>query len=264
MFLLSALRAHGIVDRGQPFQGTYVGARRGDELVGVVVHYRRGNLALNAPTHASELSTRATELSGRPVAGAVGPEAQVDAVESALGLGPPGRGVQMDERETLYRLDLAGLVEPAALREGTVRGRAFAAEDLETMVAWTVRYRVESAGDPDDAALRRRVEDTLASEVGDGHWLLEKDGELVAKTAFNARLPDAVQIGGVWTPHANRGRGYARCVLASHLQWVRRQGVATAILFTGDGNLPARRAYDALGFRPVGRYRVLILRAPSS
>jgi predicted GNAT family acetyltransferase len=32
------------------------------------------------------------------------------------------------------------------------------------------------------------------------------------------------------------------------------------VLFTGLDNLPARRAYGVLGFRPLGDYRLVLLR----
>jgi predicted GNAT family acetyltransferase len=85
-------------------------------------------------------------------------------------------------------------------------------------------------------------------------WLLEQDGWPVASTGFNARLPDVVQIGGVYTPPALRGRGYARAAVAGSLLAVRETGVRRAVLFTGTDNEPARRTYLALGFRVVGDF----------
>ena len=41
-------------------------------------------------------------------------------------------------------------------------------------------------------------------------WVVEAAGVPVSYSAFNARLPDAVQVGGVFTPRDLRGRGYAR------------------------------------------------------
>jgi hypothetical protein len=38
------------------------------------------------------------------------------------------------------------------------------------------------------------------------------------------------------------------------------QGVRQAILFTGDANLPAQKAYLALGFRRIGDFRMILLR----
>ena len=67
-----------------------------------------------------------------------------------------------------------------------------------------------------------------------------------------------VQIGGVWTAPALRGRGYARCAVAGSLQTARERGVLHAVLFTGETNPAAQAAYVAIGFRPVGDYAILL------
>ncbi|HLT38978.1 MAG TPA: GNAT family N-acetyltransferase [Enhygromyxa sp.] len=262
MFLLSNLRAAGWEDHGHPYNGSYVAAFADGRIVGVACHYRRGNVVVNAPDHAVELARAALEASGRPLKAVVGPALEVQAVAAALAL-PVGDAAQLDESEGLYRLELADLQVPAPLRDGTVRGRELAAADLDLVDAWMIRYRVESAGDPDTPELRRAIRNDHEAALGRGEvWVLEHAGQLVARTGFNARLPEAVQIGGVWTPHELRGRGYARAALAAHLLAIRETGVSTAILFTGESNTPARRAYAALGFRRVGDYGLLLLRAP--
>ena len=38
--------------------------------------------------------------------------------------------------------------------------------------------------------------------------------------------------------------------------------MGTAILFTGRGNIPAQKAYEALGFEHIGAYRLVLLRPP--
>ncbi|MFO7563371.1 MAG: GNAT family N-acetyltransferase [Enhygromyxa sp.] len=262
MFLLSNLARAGFEDRGDRLNGTYVGAFEGQALVGVACHYRMGNIIVSAPQHAAELARAAIEASGRPIHGVVGPAPQVEAIAAALGL-PTGDACKLDEAEGLYWLELADLRVPSALREGTVRGRALGQADLDLVTEWTVRYHVEEVRAVESAELRGRVRAELEESVTRGDvWVLERDGELLARTGFNAALPEAVQIGGVWTPHALRRRGYGRCVVAAHLLAVREAGVRTAILFTTDSNLPARRAYAALGFQAVGRYRLLLLREP--
>src|SRR5438552_2962199 len=75
----------------------------------------------------------------------------------------------------------------------------------------------------------------LLQAQGD-HWLLEDRGEPLSYTAFNARLPDIVQVGGVWTPPALRGRGYARCAVAGSLLEARAGGARRAILFTSSAS----------------------------
>ena len=81
--------------------------------------------------------------------------------------------------------------------------------------------------------------------------VLVVDGEPVAVCTFIAQLPDVVQMGGVFTPPGWRGRHYGRAVVAATLAEARARGVTHALLFTGEANLPARRAYAALGFALV-------------
>jgi RimJ/RimL family protein N-acetyltransferase len=259
MFLLSNMREAGLEDQGHRLGGSYVGAFEGQALVGVACHYRMGNVIVNAPQHAADLARAAVEASGRPIAGVVGPEPQVDAIAIALNL-PVGRAAKLDDAEGLYRLALANLHIPSDLQERRVHGRALELADLDQVTEWMVGYQVESLGEVESAELRDRVHARSKAKIGsDDVWVLERDGELVAHTGFNARLPEAVQIGGVWTPPPLRGRGYARCAVASHLLAARQAGVTTAVLFTGDANVPAQRAYVALGFQWIGRYRLLLL-----
>ncbi|WP_146158293.1 GNAT family N-acetyltransferase [Enhygromyxa salina] len=262
MFLLSNMREAGIEASEHPRSGVYVGAFAGANLVGVACHYRKGNLVVNAPKHAVELGQAAVSASRRPLAGVVGPDSQVTAIADALGL-PVGSDAQMDESDGLYRLELAQLRVPEPLRDGEVVGRPLDAADLDRVCAWSVRYHVETIGETETPELHRDVKAEHEAALGRGDiWVLERRGELVARTAYNARLPEAVQVGGVWTPHELRGLGFARCVVASHLLTARDAGVRTAILFTDDANTPARRAYAALGFERIGRYRLLLLRSP--
>jgi uncharacterized protein len=77
---------------------------------------------------------------------------------------------------------------------------------------------------------------------------------------FNARLPDVVQVGGVYTPPEHRRRGAARAVVAGMLRGARdEEGVGRAILFTGDDNVAAQTAYRAIGFTAVGEYGLVLL-----
>lgn len=262
MFLLSNMREAGLEDHEHRRSGSYVGAFEGEALVGVACHYRMGNVIVNAPQHAVVVARAAVRASGRAIAGVVGPEPQVDAIASALGL-PVGPAAKFDEAEGLYRLALADLRVPSDLREGRVRGRMLEQADLDRVTQWMVRYQVETLGDVENAELGDQVRAGLEASLGRGNaWVLERDGELLARSGFNAQLPEAVQVGGVWTPHPLRERGYARCVVASHLLAARAAGATMAVLFTDDANVPARRAYAALGFEAIGRYRLLLLRDP--
>ena len=75
--------------------------------------------------------------------------------------------------------------------------------------------------------------------------------------AANAALPDIVQLGGIYTPPAYRGRGYARASVAGSLMSARKRGVTRAVLFTS--NPSAARSYEGVGFRRLGDYGLVLL-----
>lgn len=260
IFLLANSRRAGLEDRSGRFQGTYIGAFEDDRMVGVVAHYWLKNLVFQTPLeYLRDLLDAVAAVGVRPIEGLVGPAAQVARAAELLGLADAA--VQFDDQEGLYALELAALVVPRDLAAGRVRGRRIQRRDLDQVTAWRVAYSVELLNDDDTPALRNRCRADMESSLARGDtWVLEDGGRPVAVSSFNAALAEVVQVGGVWTPPERRGRGYARAVVAASLRDARAEGVGRGVLFTGDGNGPAIRAYRALGFRRVGDYRVVLLR----
>lgn len=261
MFLRANSRAAGLVDRGAPLQGTYVAALDGREIIAVAAHFWNGMLVLQAPdARALESVARAAvSRSGRELSGFVGPHSQVEAARAALGMS--GRGTTHDSRELLYELDLRELRVPDALESGRLECRPPLAGELGLVTRWRVDYALEALGVPDgpDLAATARAEIARLQEEGSQWIVLDRD-RVVSYSAFNARLPDMVQVGGVWTPPLLRGCGYGRAVVAGSLLDARTKGVRKGILFTGEENRPARAAYEALGFRAVGDYALVVFR----
>jgi predicted GNAT family acetyltransferase len=132
--------------------------------------------------------------------------------------------------------------------------------ELDLVSAWRAEFSVESLNLEDGEDLRAASRADVLRQHADGVVWIALDGDRpVSHSAFNARLPGAVQIGGVWTPPELRGRGYAQCVVAGSLQDARREGAKRAVLFTPEENAPARAAYEAIGFRVIGDYGLVIL-----
>jgi uncharacterized protein len=262
MFLIGNSRTAGLVDRGRPYEGTYAAAFAGRDIVGVVAHYWNRMLILQAPEHLDELWQAAVRASGRPIGGAIGPDEQVNALRELLGLGAADDPrIQIDDAEKLYSLALDDLIVPERLRSGRWVARRIEARDIDFVVDCKVGLSVESLNDEDTPALRERLRASVERSIGERRaWVLEEEGVPVATSGFNAAIREAVQIGGVYTPPQYRRRGYGRAVVAASLLDARAEGVETAVLFTGHDNLPAQRAYAALGFRPIGEYRMLMLR----
>ena len=257
LFFRSNVLVAGLKDRGERRQGTYAAAIEAEEIVALVSHVWLGNILLEAPVHLASVVRAAVRHSGRPVEGVVGPHAQVAACREALGLAKAS--VKMDSKEDLFSLDLAALQVPAALSDGGLTARHPVETDVPLLVAWRADYAVEALHDTDGPALRAQFEKQLRNPaVWADQWLLEERGRPVSFTAFNARTPDSVQIGGVWTPPAERSKGYARAAVAASLLEARSGGVQRSILFTDTENYAAQACYRHLGYALVGDYAILL------
>lgn len=258
MFLQSNVQRAGLDDRGEKYQGTYAGAFRGDELVGVVAHAWNGMLLFGAPDGLERALRTAVASSGRGVQGLAGEVTQVRAARTMLGLDTAQ--ATLDGDEILYVLDLAELRVPEALAAGRVSARRAQANDLGVLCPWGVAYKVEAVGSEPGPELDADVAEHMRAELTQGtQWIAEAEGQPVAMTRFNATTADVVQVGGVYTPPADRSRGYAACVVAQSLLDAREEGATRSILFTEEGNAPARRCYESLGYEATGRYGLVLL-----
>jgi len=258
MFLRSNWREGGLNNEGGRFQGTYIAAIEDDNIVAVATHYWNGMLVVQAPVYLAEVVQAVVEQSQLAISGIAGPGKQVQATKQVLAL--ENQPTQLDEQEILFSLRLQDLQVPPALTSGGVQCRFPYTEELELLSEWSVAYNVETLGQLATPDLlphcRREIE---ARQSTARHWVLIADNSPVAYTTFNARLPDIVQIGGVWTPPALRGHGYAKCVVAGSLLEAKSQGVERAVLFTNDKNFAAQRAYRGIGFQDTGEKFGLVL-----
>lgn len=256
MFLRSNLRAVGLRWDGGRYQAQYALAWDGDAVVGVIGHAWNGMLLIQSDAPVAALVTEVVRHSGRTVAGFSGPIEQVRTAREALGLAEAR--AQLDDDETLMALALDRLVIPPALARGAVRARPGTASDRATIAGWRAAYLVELNGSPPGAETESAAARWFDAALAETNlWVAEHDGAPVALTSFNARLPDRVQVGGVFTPPALRGRGYARAVVAASLLDARAAGVERAILFTPRAD--ALAAYRAIGFETIGRYGIVLL-----
>lgn len=259
MFLLSNLAVSGIVEGDQPFQGSYVGDFDGEHIVGVAAHYWNGNLMPQSDANVASLARAALKASGRALKGIVGPQALFDAVRAAFNLDTSK--FRLLERERLYRVTRETLVVPTA----ALCVRRAEARDRSALVDFYRDYNIEALHDAPDVALAvaiRGVDRRLESGtqlVLEQHPAIAESTVLVSACLFNATVPPAVQIGGVYTPKNLRGQGLARACVAGALATRFAEGFAEAILFTGENNVAAWTAYEAVGFCAIGDYCMALL-----
>jgi len=257
MFLRSNSRRGGLDYHGQPFQAEYVAAFQGEAIVAVAAHGWNGMLLVQAPEQVAAVARACVALSGRPVAGFSGAYAGVQQARAALALSDAE--TRIDLEEGLYALQLSQLAVPGALASGSVCSRPARAEERDLLVDWRVAYQIEVLNDRSSAESERQAASFIDEQLAHGSaWLADVAGTAVAFSGFNASLPEIVQLGGIYTPPAHRGRGYAKCAVAGALHAAHRAGVARAVLFTQ--NPSAVRCYEALGFTRCGSYGLVLLR----
>lgn len=259
LFFFSNIERAGLVDRGQPLQGTYLA--RVDEqgaITAVVGHAWNGNLLLQGDAGLEQAVLKVADFSKRQIRGLVGPWPLVCRARRALGL--ESVPAAHDGAELLYQLNLDGLQLPALLSRDDVTLRVPTASEARGVLSeWRADYHVETLGKQRTPELseqsRREVDNWLAAGT---LWLLAVGGAPVAMTGFNAEARGIAQVGGVFTPPAARGRGYARAAVAASLLLARQRGATRSVLFTSEANQPARRAYQALGFRAIGDFGLVL------
>ncbi len=258
MFLRSNLSHAGLAFTGEVFSGTYAAAFDGEQIVAAAAVYWNGNIIVEAPQCLAEVVAEASV--GRAVTGLLGPRQQVVAAREALGLA--GTAPSLDSDEVLFGLSLDRLRLPAILGPEVVCRKA-RVDDVDELARWRAAYSDETLGGVSPEKSFEEIRQRVLRDVGTPRqWVLEKDGARVSMSGFNATTPDCVQVGGVYTPPALRGRGYGRAVVAGSLVEARKTGVQRSILFTDKGNLAARAAYVALGYQVIGDYGIILF--PSS
>ena len=256
MFPLSNLTHHGMGREGR-YQMRFWLREDGGRIVAALGLSAMGMVLPVLPGQGEgDLRPLRGLLAGETVEGIIGPVGWAEPLQSALGLAEAPVDHRADEPG--FALDLADLILPVdpslTLAPLTDAHRPLALD-------WRARYREEVMGTPPARSHAIAVEDIDTYIARDSHRLLISGGRPVAMTGFNADLPEAVQVGGVYTPPEMRGRGHARAAVALHLDQARRTGIRRAVLFAASD--AAARAYTAIGFRPAGRM-VMILFPPGT
>jgi len=192
-------------------------------------------------------------LVGRNILGILGETGIAERVRRALGLSKAA----LDTSEPHYDLALSDLQVP---NTAGMELRSLKDAPRELLEEWRAAYAIESLAVPGEDAKARAVQDISTYIANDSHRVLFCDGAPVAMTGYNATASHIVQIGGVYTPPNLRSRGYGRAAVAMHLDEARPKGTKRAILFAA--NVPAEKAYRAIGFRQIGNYSVIIYDQP--
>ncbi len=203
----------------------------------------------------TELSDAADLIRGHQLFGLAAEATQARRIMRLAGW--EGRPATLNSDEPGFSLDLDKLVLPDDDGAELV---PLGALERTIAEAWRENYLIEAMDFAPDRAQEQAKKDIAAYLDRDSHRALLIDGQPVAMTGFNARLPEIVQIGGVYTPPKLRGQGHAKLAVALHLLEARNAGATRAVLFAASES--AARAYIAIGFQPAGRYSLILFTNP--
>lgn len=262
LFLLSNMEKVGLENNDEPYQGDYLGAFNGGDLVGVIAHYWNGTLMMQSPNLSilSELYDELISNLMRPIKAIVGDADQGQYILDQLAISEDK--FALNATDSLMSLELNQLYIPHA-EDKSLAVVDISERHFDILKEWIRGYEIEALGTPDDDKLTEATIKTAHDRInGDNCWILEANGQPVALSGFNAQLPEIVQVGPVWTPPEHRNKGYARHLVARTLERARTRAVQKSILFT---DVPAaQKAYEAIGFKEIGKFQLALLKEPIS
>ncbi|HEY8362358.1 MAG TPA: GNAT family N-acetyltransferase [Tissierellaceae bacterium] len=84
----------------------------------------------------------------------------------------------------------------------------------------------------------------------------EKNGKIVAQACVQTYTPRINQIGGVYTAEEERRKGYCKAIVSELCRRIIARGKIPT-LSVKKKNIPAVKAYTAVGFEPYGDYLII-------
>lgn len=162
------------------------------------------------------------------------------------------RDVRWDQRH--LAIDTPPLVKPDPGVRASVR------DDLDRLYPACVAMYTEEVGvSPEVGGGGELYRARVLQLVNRGWSFARYDGdELVFKAEVACATDDAAQIQGVWVPPHRRGEGLATAGMAAVVHQVRARIAPNVSLYVNDWNLPARRAYERVGFVETARFATVM------
>ena len=256
---LAALQADGIAPPGRTW---WLVVRNASAVAGAGM--RTATFApyplflLPMPDQAAVALARALHERGEEVLGLNGTRPAVDLCAAELARLGGGR-VQVSVHTRLH--ELGELVQPAPVPGGL---RAATEDDVDLVMEWfgafmgdadeqAGRPRGASAHDvPDRAEMLRRI------RTGSLWFWISQAEERVHLTGVSPPAFGVARLGPVYTPPAQRGRGWASNAVAGVSRRIQAQG-ARVCLFTDQANPTSNKIYAALGYQPVADMANLVI-----
>jgi RimJ/RimL family protein N-acetyltransferase len=221
---------------------------------GAFVHTRGWPILLSPMTGAAAAGLAGLlRDQGRDLAGvnAAPATAEAFAAQWRRAAGPEAAS-RVYQRQRLFRL---GELTPPPPPPG--QARVAAAADRDLLVAWEEAFHAEAENaEAENAGTRARHSAGHAPMVDSrlaygGQLVWETGGQLVATAARTRVVGQMSRIAPVYTPPAERGKGYGGAVTVAASRAAQQAGATDVVLFTDLANPTSNALYQRLGYRPV-------------
>jgi ribosomal protein S18 acetylase RimI-like enzyme len=115
------------------------------------------------------------------------------------------------------------------------------------------RRFVDERGQPDAHWIR--LTESVTSPAGQTMLLAEEDGRSFGLVfgLLDREHPETGHVGGMWVEPAGRRRGAGEALLRAVINWARSRKLEQLELQVTEGNAPAIRLYERIGFTDTGR-----------
>jgi len=213
---------------------------------------------LPMPDQAAVALARALHERGEEVLGPNGALPAVDLCAAELTRLGGGR-VQVSQHTRLH--ELGELVWPAPVPGGL---QAATEDDVDLVTEWFGAFMGdanEQAGRPRGASAHEapgRAEMLRRLRAGGLWFWVTEAGERMHLTGVSPPSFGVARVGPVYTPPAQRGRGWASNAVAEISRRIQAQG-ARVCLFTDQANPTSNKIYAALGYQPVADMANLVI-----
>ena len=139
-----------------------------------------------------------------------------------------------------------------APRPAAGSARAATADDRTLLRGWMDAFAAEAlqAMPRDEGDMERGIDARMGPGAAGGFTFWEVDGRPVSLTGW-IRIPGGARIGPVYTPPAERGRGYASNLVADVSARMLDGGAAACFLYTDLANPTSNAVYRRIGYEQV-------------
>lgn len=246
VFLLGNVLAYGLENRWEDGgSGDYFGYFEGTELKGIIGFYNSASCIFHY-----ERETAIEELGGlmlrRNFKTLLGLQKMINPLLPKLQERKAPREIAKSE----YMVNYGG--EPFLL-EGVQFQTAGELGEEQAIEFIANSYRFGYS----DGKTLYEIKKLLQEHTGIKEFLfLLVDGEIKVQACIRASTAKVAQIGGVYTLEAERGRGYCKAITAELCAKSMRLGKTPTLIVHRD-NLPAKRAYEHIGFSRYDDYLII-------